>query len=122
MITDTLAFTPFLFQSTAGHRLFIQPRGTYRYEGRASLDLHLERSFARGQNELLVTVDGFNVLGDASVTGIQIDVSRDYGRVRSRVAVIDVPAALSRYTPRRRRSIAVARPRHAALRRVRAKR
>jgi hypothetical protein len=86
--TDTLPFHRFLFRSTAGHRIFVRPRGTYRYEGRTSLDLHLERSFARarGQGELLVTVDGFNVLGDASVTGIQIDVSRDYGRVRSRVA------------------------------------
>lgn len=89
---DTLSFHRFLFRSVSGHRIFIQPRGSYRYEGRASLDLHLERSFPRGRTELLLIVDGFNVLGDQSVTGIQTEVNAiagfmgsDYGRVRSRV-------------------------------------
>ncbi len=89
---DTVTFHPFLFRSETGHRIFIQPRGTYRYEARASLDLHLERSFPRGGTELVLVVDGFNVLGDRSVTGIQTEVNAlaglagsDYGRVRSRV-------------------------------------
>jgi hypothetical protein len=89
---DTLPFHPFLFQSSRGERIFVQPRGSYRYEMRASLDLHLERSFPRGRTELLLMVDGFNVLGDRSVTGIQTVVNAaagffdtDYGRVRSRV-------------------------------------
>ena len=91
-ISDTLAFHRFLFRSVTGHRIFIQPRGTYRYESRASLDLHLERSFPRGRAEVLLVGDGFNVLGAASVTGIQTEVNAvagflgsDYGRVRSRV-------------------------------------
>ncbi|HEX9217327.1 MAG TPA: hypothetical protein VF864_10160, partial [Gemmatimonadales bacterium] len=65
---------------------------TYRYEARASLDLHLERSIPSGRTEILLVVDAFNVLGDASVTGIQTEVNAiagfagsDYGRVRSRV-------------------------------------
>src|SRR5439155_8745336 len=45
---DTVPFHRFLFRSETGHRIFIEPRGTYGYEPRASLDLHLERSFPRG--------------------------------------------------------------------------
>ena len=91
-VFDTVPFHPFLFRSVSGHRLFIQPRGAYRYDSRASLDLHLERSFPRGRTEIVLVVDGFNVLGDQTVTGIQTEVNAiagfvgsDYGRVRSRV-------------------------------------
>jgi len=91
-VSDTMPFHPLLFQTARGHRIFIQPRGTYRYESRASLDLHLERSFPRGRTEVAVVVDGFNLLSDRSVTGIQTEVNAvagfmgsDYGRVRSRV-------------------------------------
>lgn len=91
-IADTVPLHPFLLRSISGNRLFIQPRGSYRYESRASLDLHLERSFPRGRAELVLALDGFNVLGDRSVTQIQIAVNAaagfygsDYGRVRSRV-------------------------------------
>ena len=91
-VFDTVPFHPFLFRSVTGDRIFVQPRGTYRYEARASLDLHLERSIPSGPTEILLVVDAFNVLGDASVTGIQTEVNAiagfagsDYGRVRSRV-------------------------------------
>ena len=91
-VFDTVPFHPFLFRSVTGDRIFVQPRGTYRYEARASLDLHLERSIPSGRTEILLVVDAFNVLGDASVTGIQTEVNAiagfagsDYGRVRSRV-------------------------------------
>ena len=91
-VLDTVSFHRFLFRSLSGHRIFIQPRGSYRYEARASLDLHLERSFPRGRIEIVLVADGFNVLGDQSVTGIQTEVNAiagfvgsDYGRVRSRV-------------------------------------
>lgn len=89
---DTMPFSRFLFRSVSGHRIFIQPRGAYRYEARASLDLHVERSFPRGGTELLLVLDGFNVLGDRSVSAIETEVNAiagfagsDYGRVRSRV-------------------------------------
>jgi hypothetical protein len=91
-VFDTLPFHRFLFRSVSGHRMFVQPRGSYRYEARASLDLHLERSFPRGRTEIVLVVDGFNVLGDASVTATETGVNaitgpagNDYGRVRSRV-------------------------------------
>jgi hypothetical protein len=90
--SDTLAFLNFLFFSTGGQRIFLQPRGSYRYQSRASLDLHLERSFPRGRAEVVLALDGFNVLGDRSVNEIQTAVNAaagffgsDYGRVRSRV-------------------------------------
>jgi hypothetical protein len=90
---DTLLLHPLLFQSTSGHRIFLQPRGTYHFGSRASLDLHLERSFPRGRSELVLSVDGFNVLGNESVTGIQTAVNSvqgfgatDYDRVTGRVA------------------------------------
>ena len=63
-----MLFTRFLFRSVTGDRIFIRPRGSCRYEPRASLDLHLERSLPRGRTEVLLVVDVFNVLGDASVT------------------------------------------------------
>ncbi len=91
-VSDTLPFHPFLFRSVSGHRIFIQPRGTYKYEWRASLDVHLERTFARRSGEVVLLIDAFNILGDKSVTGIQTEVNAvaglfgsDYGRVRSRV-------------------------------------
>jgi hypothetical protein len=91
-VSDTLTFHRFLFRQTTGHRIFVQPRGSYRFESRASLDVHLERSFPRGRGEVALTVDAFNVLGDRSVTGIENVVNTvaavfysDYGRVRSRV-------------------------------------
>jgi hypothetical protein len=90
--SDTVAFHSFLFRSTSGQRVFVQPRGSYRYQSRASLDLHLERGFPKGRTEVVLTLDGFNVLGDRSVNEIQTAVNAaagffgsDYGRIRSRV-------------------------------------
>src|SRR5439155_720110 len=90
-LSDTLTFHSFLFSSTSGQRIFLRPRGSYRYQSRASLDLHLERSFPRGRTEVVLVLDGFNVLGDRSVTEVQTAVNAaagffgsDYGRVRSR--------------------------------------
>jgi len=90
---DTASFHRLLFQSTRGHRIFLEPRGSYRYQSRASLDLHLERSFPRGRAELVVAMDGFNLLGDRSVTAIETHVNTmvgvfdsDYRRVRGRVS------------------------------------
>jgi hypothetical protein len=89
---DTANLHPQLLQSINGHRIFLEPRGSYRYESRATLDLHLERSFPWKRTEATVTLDGFNVLGDRSVTAIQTAVNstagvfdNDYGRVRARV-------------------------------------
>ncbi|HEX7025038.1 MAG TPA: hypothetical protein VF187_09510, partial [Gemmatimonadales bacterium] len=65
----------YFFQTIAGQRIFVQPRGTYRYPGRASLDLHLERSFDVGRMELRAILDAFNTLGAGTVTGIQTSIN-----------------------------------------------
>jgi len=92
-VFDTIPFHRFLFRSATGHRMFVQPRGSYRYEAHASLDVHLERSFPQGSTEIVVVVDGFNILGDQSVTAVETGINAlsgpagtDYGRVRSRVS------------------------------------
>src|SRR2546428_246261 len=79
-LSDTLTFHSLLFSSTSGQRIFLQPRGSYRYQSRASLDLHLERSFPRGRTEVVLVLDGFNVLGDRSVTEVQTVVNAAAGR------------------------------------------
>jgi hypothetical protein len=89
--TDTLPFNRFLFRSTAGHRIFVLPRGTYRYESRSSLDLHLERSFPQRSTEVVIVADAFNVFGNESVLATQTVVNNaafgasDYGRVLGRL-------------------------------------
>jgi hypothetical protein len=63
------------FTSINGQRIFVQPRGTYRYPPRTSVDLHLEHSFAAGRTEATVAFDSFNTFGTATVTGIQTSVN-----------------------------------------------
>ena len=65
----------FFFATTTGQRIFIQPRGTYRYPPRASLDVHLERAFFLGRAETSLVLDAFNALGASTITGIQTSVN-----------------------------------------------
>lgn len=92
-VLEAKPFAPQLLASINGERMFLLPRGSYRFETRASLDLHLERTVAVGRRELELTLDGFNVLGDRSISAIETNVnstvgifSHDYGRARARVA------------------------------------
>ena len=71
----------------------MQPRGTYRYSSRMSLDLHLERGFVLGRADLSLALDAFNALGAATVSEIQTSVNGNldpeafsaYGQTRQRV-------------------------------------
>lgn len=99
---NTPNFSRFLFQTITGHRIFIQPRGSYRYQSRATLDLHLERSILQRGTEMVLGLDCFNILGDRSVVAIETHVNRpagffdsDYGRVRGRVPPRTVRLTLS---------------------------
>jgi carboxypeptidase family protein len=65
----------YFFSTTTGQRIFVQPRGTYRYPPRASLDVHLERAFSLGRAEASVALDAFNALGASTITGIQTSVN-----------------------------------------------
>ena len=81
------------FQTTAGQRIFVQPRGSYRYPSRTSLDLHLERGFGFGNTELSLALDAFNALGANTISEIQTSVNGNldpdafslYGQTRQRV-------------------------------------
>ncbi len=89
---DPIYLRAFLFHYTNGQRIFVQPRGTYRYPSRTSLDLHLEHEFDIGATGALVTMDAFNTFGASTVTEIQTSVNgsfdrdfpSEYGEVRQR--------------------------------------
>ena len=53
----------------------MQPRGTYRYAPRTSVDFHLERAFTLGRAEVSLAIDAFNALGANTVTAIQTSVN-----------------------------------------------
>lgn len=84
----------YLFHFSAGQRVFVQPRGTYRYPARTSLDFHLERWFPLGRAQASVALDAFNALGASSMTEVQtsvngsfdLDFPSSYGETRQRVA------------------------------------
>jgi hypothetical protein len=63
------------FSSIAGQRIFVQPRGTYRYPARTSVDIHLERAFALGRAEVSLALDAFNALGASTISEIQTSVN-----------------------------------------------
>jgi carboxypeptidase family protein len=48
--------------------LFIEPRGSQRYDDQKRLDIRLEKQFALGDRRLGVTLEGFNVLNGAYIT------------------------------------------------------
>lgn len=83
----------YLFHFSSGQRVFVQPRGTYRYPARTSLDFHLERWFPLGRAQASVALDAFNALGASAVTEVQTSVNgsfdpdfrSSYGETRNRV-------------------------------------
>ncbi|HEV8196863.1 MAG TPA: hypothetical protein VGP87_09510, partial [Gemmatimonadales bacterium] len=66
------------FETIAGQRIFVQPRGTYHYPARTSLDFHLERAFQVGRAELSLALDAFNALGASTVSEIQTSVNGNF--------------------------------------------
>jgi hypothetical protein len=65
----------FFLEGANGHRVFVQPRGTYRYPSRTTLDLHLERSFITRSGELIAQLDAFNVFASDALTSVQTSVN-----------------------------------------------
>ena len=84
----------FFFGTTTGQRIFVQPRGSYKYPARMTVDLRVERTFSLGRNDLRVTVDAFNLLGSSTVTEVQTSYNGEtdplatgrLGAVRNRLA------------------------------------
>ncbi len=83
----------YLFHYTNGQRIFVQPRGSYRYPSRNSLDLHLDHDFRFGRTAMQVALDAFNALGASTVTEVQTSVNgsldrdfpSEYGEIRQRI-------------------------------------
>jgi hypothetical protein len=83
----------FYTPSVNGQRVYIEPRGSFQNGSYGTLDLHLQRRFDVGRAGLSVTLDGFNVLGAATVTDAQTSLTgrtgvgsvAGYGRTRNRL-------------------------------------
>ncbi|MEZ4455477.1 MAG: TonB-dependent receptor [Gemmatimonadales bacterium] len=83
----------FYTSSIAGQRVFLESRGSFQYGSYGTLDLHLERALPLGGRVLLVSLDGFNVLGADTITGVQTSLTGDnavgiasgYGTTRRRL-------------------------------------
>ncbi len=92
-LTRDPALSSIFFRTTSGQRIFLLPRGSFRYPAQTRMDLHLERAFRMGRSETIVGLDGFNVLGAGTVSEIQTSVSAEvgfggastYGQIRRRV-------------------------------------
>ncbi|MEO8336885.1 MAG: TonB-dependent receptor [bacterium] len=66
--SNAVELFPILTQAISRQRIFTRPQGTDHYEGRYTLDLHLERDFEMVGATLTVAADAFNVLNSGEVT------------------------------------------------------
>ena len=90
---DTATIWYPMAEPLAGHRVLLARRGTYGNDASVTVDAHLERGFAMRGSELVMSLDGFNLLGAAAVTEINTAVNSQadpnatgpYGSVRARV-------------------------------------
>ncbi len=64
-----------------GHNIFVGPRGKPTLERQNTLDLRLERMFRRGDYDLAVSIDFFNVLRNEAINELNTMVNNgpDYG-------------------------------------------
>lgn len=91
---DTARIDHTVVRPVSGQRVFLEPRGSRTYPDRVTLDLHLERGFLLGRAEWVVSLDGFNVLGNRAITeaNVAIDSQSDpnaagaFASPRARVA------------------------------------
>ena len=76
---DTSRIDYTVFREISGQRVFLEERGSRTYPDRVTLDLHLERGFHLGRAEWVLSLDGFNVLGNRAITeaNVAIDSQSD---------------------------------------------
>jgi hypothetical protein len=88
------AFMPELIEGPDGQTIFLESRGTRRYDDRTLLDLRIERRFqVRGQ-AVFFTAELFNALAEDAATSVKLQVDdgfgtdpiTEYSAVRQRVA------------------------------------
>lgn len=68
---------PLVTQSISRQRFYTRPQGTDHYEGRYTIDLHLEREVVARGGTWTVAVDAFNVLNSGEVTLANTALSSD---------------------------------------------
>jgi hypothetical protein len=94
LAADTSRIDYTVFRPVSGQRIFLEQRGSRTYPDRVTLDLHLERAFLLGRAEWVLSLDGFNVLGNRAITeaNVAIDSQSDpnatgaFASARARVA------------------------------------
>lgn len=88
------AYLPELIEGSDGQTIFLESRGTRRYDDRTLLDLRIERRFqVRGQ-AIFLTAELFNALAEDAATSVKLQVDdgfgtdpiTEYAAVRQRVA------------------------------------
>jgi hypothetical protein len=67
-VENRVELFPLLTQSISRQRFYTRPQGTDHYEGRYTLDLHLEREFGVRGGVWTIAVDAFNALNSGEVT------------------------------------------------------
>jgi hypothetical protein len=90
---DTANINYKVFLPISGQRVFLEPRGSRTYPVRVALDLHLERAFRVAGAEWVLSLDGFNVLGNRAITAANVAIDSqsdpnatgDFASVRARV-------------------------------------
>jgi hypothetical protein len=71
---DTARINHIVVRPVSGQRIFLEPRGSRTYPDRVTIDLHLERGFLLGRAEWVVSLDGFNVLGNRAITDANVAI------------------------------------------------
>jgi outer membrane receptor protein involved in Fe transport len=77
--TFTRTFRPSSSLVTGRPDLFIEPRGSQRYDDRPNLDFKLEKQFRLApERRLGITFEGFNLFNDAAITSRTVRSGEDY--------------------------------------------
>lgn len=67
-VANVTELSTILTQSISRQRFYTRPQGTDHYEGRYTVDVHLEREFASHSATWTVQADAFNVLNSGEIT------------------------------------------------------
>ena len=67
-VANASVMSTILTQSISRQRFYTRPQGTDHYEGRYTVDLHLEREFVAQRATFTVQADAFNILNSGEIT------------------------------------------------------
>jgi hypothetical protein len=67
---DVVELNEELFRRAGGQVIFAEARGNRQLDGRAALDLRLQRVFSLGRNDVIVGLEAFNLLNGSATTAV----------------------------------------------------